>query len=81
MGDGNAAQVLRRKLIKNDHYEKGSLIEIGMACTAYRRVCRLKMVQSHHHVLVVGVFAIVDACGVLGCSAYHRFRFRMDLQL
>ena len=64
---------------KNDHYEKESLIEIGMACRAYRRVRRLEMVQGHHLVMVVGDFAIVDACGVLGCRAYHRFRFRMDL--
>ena len=60
-------------------YEKKSRIEIGMARVACRRVCRPEVVQGHHVVVVVGVFAIVDACGLLDSYNHHRLRVWLDL--
>ena len=51
-----------------------------MASIALCRIRRPEMVQGHHLVLVVGVFAIVDACGLLGSYNHHRLHLRMDLQ-
>lgn len=51
-----------------------------MARIADRRVCRLEMVQGHHMVVVVGAFAHLVHRGLLDVRAYHRFRFRLDLQ-
>jgi hypothetical protein len=65
--------------INNSNYEEKSLIEIDMASVALCRVRYPEMVQGHHLVLVVGVFAIVDACGLLGGRNHHRFRLWLDL--
>jgi hypothetical protein len=50
-----------------------------MASVALCRVRYPEMVQGHHLVLVVGVFAIVDACGLLAGRDHHRFRVWLDL--